>query len=308
MKYKEFEKLREREAPTFANINLLGPCNVDCYFCLGKDIDGVWSGQNQIKQHFSEWPNFEEYLELCKNAGIKNLYITGQNTDALMYRHLSQIIDHLQDDHGFDVGLRTNGYLAPRMIDTINKCRRRVGYSIHSLTPETNHTIMRRSDIPDWRSIIPNTDKCRVSIVLNRYNEHELPELLAFCAEFPNIAYVQVRRICTDTREDWLHPDTQVYERVHETFAKNHAQHREFYNAPCYTLESEYGEKEVVFWRTVKTSIGSFNYYTDGSYTDDYFVIEGYQNNGINYPKNSPVEKLEGYWRSKESIPLLQEN
>jgi hypothetical protein len=32
----------------------------------------------------------------------------------------------------------------------------------------------------------------------------------------------------------------------------------------------------VCFWRTVKTSIGSFNYFTDGTISDEYFVVEGY--------------------------------
>ena len=31
-------KNRNRGKFTFANINLLGKCNADCYFCLGKDI------------------------------------------------------------------------------------------------------------------------------------------------------------------------------------------------------------------------------------------------------------------------------
>lgn len=301
MKFQEFEKLRQREAPTFANINLLGPCNVDCYFCLGKDIDGVWSGQNQIKTHFQEWPNLDKYLTLCEDAEIKNIYITGQNTDSLMYRYLGDLVDYLQEQYSFDVGLRTNGYLAKRNIEIINKCRRRTGYSIHSLNSETNQKIMLRSDIPDWNNILKDTDKCRVSIVLNRYNEHELQEILAFVSQYENVKYIQVRRICTDTREDFLHPDTIVYERTHEAVSKEFTKHREFYKAPCYTIRN----KEVVFWRTVKTSIGSFNYYTDGSYTDDYFVIEGYQNNGINYPINAPVKKLEGFWR-KGDIELIQ--
>ena len=150
----QFEKLREREAPTFANINLLGPCNVDCYFCLGKDIDEVWKYQNQTKVHWSEWENFTEFLQLCKDAGIKNLYVTGQNTDALIYKHLDELIDFLQNIKGFDVGIRTNGYLAHRKLETANKCRRSVGYSIHTLDPDVNWTIMRRKDIPDWEHLL----------------------------------------------------------------------------------------------------------------------------------------------------------
>ena len=48
----DFSKNREREKNyEFANINLLGKCNVDCYFCLGKDIDDLLSLHNQTGVH-----------------------------------------------------------------------------------------------------------------------------------------------------------------------------------------------------------------------------------------------------------------
>ena len=296
----QFQKLREREAPTFANLNLLGPCNVDCYFCLGKDINEVWKQQNQTKVHYSEWENLTEFLQKCKDAGIPNIYVTGQNTDALIYKHLDELLQYLQDDWGFDAGIRTNGYLAHRKLDVVNQCRRSVGYSIHTLDTETNWTIMRRRDIPDWEQLLTVTEQSRVSIVLNRHNEHQLPGLLEYIGQFPNVKYIQVRKICTDTRDSWLLPDAEAYERVAAEYAAKHEETRKFYGAPCYNIHG----KEVVFWRTVKTSIGSFNYYTDGSYTDDYFVIEGYQNSGVNYPRENgipvQVESLEGYWREQK--------
>lgn len=293
----QFTKLREREAPTFANINLLGPCNVDCYFCLGKDIDEVWKHENQTKTHWKDWKNFPEFLRKCEAAGIKNLYVTGQNTDALVYKHLSSLIYFLQEIHNFDVGVRTNGYLAHRHIDTLNKCRRSVGYSIHTLKPEVNWDIMRRKDLPVWDQLLTDTKQTRVSIVLNRYNEGELESLIKYISQFKSVKYIQVRKICTDTREEFLYEDAVLYEKVAERYHEAYKEDRKFYGASCYQIN----DKEVVFWRTVKTSIGSFNYYTDGSYTDDYFVIEGYQNKGINYPREDgipvKVESLEGFWR-----------
>ena len=62
--------------------------------------------------------------------------------------------------------------------------------------------------------------------------------------------------------------------------------------------------KEVCFWRTVKTSIESYNYYTDGTINDEYFVIEGYMRESKNYPREEgiPTRKpgLEGYWRDEK--------
>lgn len=295
----EFEKNMNREAPVFANINLLGACNVDCYFCLGKDIDNEFKKHNQLAVHFSQWKNFERYMDKVAEAGIQRVYVTGQNTDSLMYRYLGELVDYMQDVRGFDVGLRTNGYLAHKKMDVINKCRRNVGYSIHSLDPESNWKIMRRKDIPDWNTIIPNTKNTRISIVLNRHNETEFMDLLKYSCSFENVKYVQVRRICTDTREKFLIEDVHVYERVFEEVKKNFPLVGYFYNAEVFEM---FG-KEVCFWRTVKTSIESFNYYTDGTINDEYFVIEGYMRDAPTYPRVSgipvKIEGLEGYWRKK---------
>lgn len=293
----EFEKNMNREAPVFANINLLGKCNVDCYFCLGKDINDEFKKHNQLAVPFQEWKNFETFLQKCEAAKIQRIYVTGQNTDSLMYRYLDELVDHIQA-RGLDVGLRTNGYLAPKKMNTINKCRRNVGYSIHSRDPETNWKIMHKRDIPDWGTIIPATKNTRVSIVLNRYNELEFRDLLQYACSFENVKYVQVRRICTDTREAFLIEDVHVYERVFEQIKQEYPLVGYFYNAEVFRIF----EKDVCFWRTVKTSIESFNYYTDGTINDEYFVIEGYMRDAQNYPRLDgipiKIEGLEGYWRN----------
>lgn len=293
----EFEKNLNRTAPSFANINMLGTCNVDCYFCLGKDINEQFKQHNQVKTHFKEWENFDLFLEVCREAAIEKIYLTGQNTDALVYKFVDELIPYVQGK-GFRMGMRTNGYLADRHYPVIQQCQQSVGYSIHSRDPETNWTIMRRRDIPDWDTIIPNTPQCRVSIVLNRYNEAEFPELLRYAASFPNVKYIQVRRICTDTREEYLYPDVEVYERVFEQIKADNPVIGHFYNAEVFHLHG----KDVCFWRTVKTSIDSFNYYTDGTINDEYFVIEGYMRDAATFPRAAGIpikpKGLEGYWRS----------
>ena len=128
----EIVKNRKREKYTFANINLLGNCNADCYFCLGKDILQELAGKNQLNIHFSKWKNFEYFLQQCKKESVTKLYLTGQTADGLQYRYLSEIIDYLQDK-GFIVGVRTNGYLAETKMDCIHKMDGEIGYSIHTL-------------------------------------------------------------------------------------------------------------------------------------------------------------------------------
>lgn len=266
------DKNRFRDDYSFANINLLGKCNVRCFFCLGLDIADKLNQYNQLEIHFLKWKNFNQFLRKCKEASIQKIYITGQNTDSLIYKYLDELIDFLHREN-FLVGLRTNGYLALKKLKEINKCDLSAGYSIHTLNPIANKMIMGRLDIPDWKKIIPATRNPRTSIVLNRCNKYEFFELLRFLAKFENNRYIQVRRVSTDTRTDLLMPDMVAYEEIYSQVRDIFSIKKKFFtDAEIYEI---YG-KDVVFWRTIKTSVNSMNYFTDGTVSDTYFIIEGY--------------------------------
>lgn len=269
-------KNRARDKYTFANINLLGKCNVDCFFCLGKDIEDLLCKQNQLKTHFSEWLNFREFLARCVEEEIQNIYLTGQNTDPLLYPWLQELVDYIQSK-GFSCGVRTNGFLALKeeSVRALQAMREEVGYSIHTLNPVTQRMILGRGDVPDWKAILtlPDVKKVRVSMVMNRCNEAEFFDVLKFLSEFPQVRYIQVRRISTDTREKLLVPDMAAFERVYTKVREIFPLVRRFVtDAEEYEI---YG-KPVDFWRTVKTSANSMNYFTDGTISDLYFVVEGY--------------------------------
>ena len=265
-------KNRQRDKYSFANINLLGQCNADCYFCLGKDILQHLQGQDQLHVHFSRWVNFHKFLGMCQTEGVQKLYLTGQTADGLQYAYLEEIVDYLQAMK-FLVGVRTNGYLAERKMTAIGKMQEEIGYSIHSLDPETNGKIMGIEKIPDWINIIPRSgDKVRVSIVLNRYNVDEIYDICSFVSQFQNVNYIQIRRVSTDTREAELKKDVELFEDFYNKFASENKMFGKFCLAPQFKL---FG-KEIVFWRTIETSTNSLNYFTDGTCSDEYFIIEGY--------------------------------
>jgi MoaA/NifB/PqqE/SkfB family radical SAM enzyme len=274
----EIKKNRDRVAPTFANINLLGECNANCYFCLGKDICEELKGKNQLDTHYTNWKNFPDFLSLCAENNIKQLYLTGQTADGLQYKYLKDLVIHLQH-FGFTVGVRTNGYLAIEKMRDIQLMKDEIGYSIHSLDNETNKKIMGRYDLPDWDKIIPASgDNVRVSIVLNRYNVDEFFKIVGYLSTFENVRYIQVRRISTDTRVEELQEDIDLYEEFYEMFKKvGYKKKGEFFCADQYEV---FG-KEVNFWRTVETSANSFNYFTDGTISDEYFIVEGYLKNKV---------------------------
>ena len=273
-------KNRNKETPSFANINMLGLCNIHCYFCLGEDIPDHFGDKNCLATNFAHWDNFDKFLVLCQENGIKKLYLTGQNTDPTLYHYLRELVDFLQDA-GFDVGIRTNGYEAIGCLDIINSCREEIGYTINSLDYNINHKITGKYELPDWTYIIPRTTApCRVSFVINRYNFIELMSMIKFVSQFENVRYIQLRRACTDTREEFLKPDMEIFDRVFESFQMNfgHQHKGEFKRAERFEL---FG-KEITFWRTINTSVNSFNYFTDGTISTEYFIIEGYlKENGL---------------------------
>lgn len=278
-----YKKNRDRSQYSFANINLLGKCNVDCYFCLGKDIEDVLKEQDQTAIRFEQWRNFYKFIERCETERIRNIYITGQNTDALIYQYLDELVDFLHDT-GFAVGLRTNGYLAVEKMDTIKKCDRSVGYSIHSLLPQVNQRILGRKDVPDWKRIIPATPFPRIQVVVNRYNYREVFDIIEFASQFDNLTYVQLRRVSTDTRFEQLYRDMEVFEELAHYIELRSLEKRgvvrleDYENAPQYLfLFNPRGEDvRVTLWRTVETTVNSINYFTDGTLSDKYFIIEGY--------------------------------
>lgn len=272
-------KNRSRDRYSFANINLLGKCNVDCFFCLGKDIEDILCKQNQMKVHFSKWLNFQEFLDRCRAENILNIYLTGQNTDPLMYPWLQDLVHFIQGQ-GFCCGVRTNGFLVLKEenIKALQSMQEEVGYSIHTLNPVTQKMILGRSWVPDWKTIltIPDIKKVRVSMVMNRCNESEFFDILRFLSDFKQVRYIQVRRISTDTREQLLMPDMAAFERVYTKVREVFPMKKRFVtDAEEYEI---YG-KSVNFWRTVKTSANSINYFTDGTISDMYFIIEGYLKN-----------------------------
>ena len=270
------KKNRDRSPYSFANINLLGNCNVNCYFCLGKDLNDEFAKYNSLHTHWSEWENWDKFIETCKTHNIPQIYLTGQNTDSLMYKYTDSLFEEIKR-LGFHIGLRTNGLLAKKKIDLINSCTTcfgdAVSYSIHTLDKDTQIKIWETPLVPDWDWILRNTtSKMRVSIVLNRYNKDEVLRIIEFLSNYDNVEYIQVRKVCTDTRYELLEEDMILFEELEQQVKCQFVNVGSFETANTYLI---YG-KNVSFWRTVGTTVNSINYFTNGVLSEEYFIIEGY--------------------------------
>jgi len=271
------EKNRNRSPYTFANINLLGKCNVDCYFCLGKDLEEEFAKYQTLQTHWTEWGKWDEFIDMCRKYNIPQIYITGQNADGLQYKYLKELIEEIKNQ-GFHVGIRTNGLLAKKKIDIINSCTTcwgdAISYSVHTLNKDTQIAIWKTPVIPDWDWIFKNTkSKMRVSIVVTRYNYLELPDILKFLSKYDNIEYIQVRKVCTDNRHELLSIDMDAFELVEGKMRAEYECIGSFESANVYMIHG----KKVSFWKTVGTTVNSINYFTNGVLSDEYFIIEGYE-------------------------------
>jgi molybdenum cofactor biosynthesis enzyme MoaA len=266
----------DRSSYSFTNINLLGPCNLDCFFCLGKDVTADLEGQNQLNSHFSEWINFQTYLKKTKEAEISNFYLTGFNTDPLLYRYLGELIDYLQDQEGFNVGIRTNGLGAEKKINEINRCKKSISWTLLTLDSEKAKAITGNPKISNFDKLFQAVEiPQRVATVVSRQNVDEVLDLIKFTSLYPQIKYFQVRKMATDTRYEILRDDMLAFDNLLETVSNEYAQVGEFEKAPIFNI---FG-MPVTFWKTIETSVNSSNYFTNGVMTGGYFIVEGYERN-----------------------------
>lgn len=269
------QKREQRNPYSFCNINLLGKCNVDCYFCLGHDLETEFAKYNNLQTHYTHWDNWDGFLSKLTQSGVPQVYITGQNTDALLYKYLDELIYDLKS-RGVAVGIRTNGLLAIKRMDTINACTTvwgdAVSYSIHTLDLATQRRIWKTPIVPDWSRILSKTTvPYRVAFVVNRHNWHELDRVANFVAE-SGAKYMQVRKICTDTRYPELEEDMVLFERLRESWRDRYSLKHMFETSEVF----DYHGLEVSFWSTVGTTVNSFNYFSNGVLSDEYYIIEGY--------------------------------
>ncbi len=162
-----------------------------------------------------------------------------------------------------------------------------VSYSIHTLRQHTQNIIFGcQYPVLYWKKVFLQSVPARVraSIVLNRYNQDEIYDLLTYLAD-TNVDYIQVRKVCTDTRFKELEPDMIAFEKWADEFdmIMGRKQPVLFEGAPQY----EWAGKKVSVWRTVETKVNSLNYFTDGTLSNEYFIIEGYSKENNLWTKSS---------------------
>lgn len=266
----------------YGEILFLGPCNYKCYYCLQNEMDKLrQEKENQLNTHYSTWKNFDEFISCCQNEGIEKIYLSSTCTDPLLYTYLEDLVKKIKQLN-FKVGIRTNGVLAEKKLDTLLKFDEEISFSINSFNSNTNFKITGNKYIPNYDSIFKflynNNKKCRVSIVVNQYNFLEIPKILDKLNNYKCISYVQLRKMykyydCEKDSED------EAFENVKEWLRENAIETESYYESKVF----KYKSLNVSLWENVfsQNSIKSINYYTNGIVSDYNLLVPIYEE-GVN--------------------------
>lgn len=208
---------------SYGELYFIGPCNFNCYFCLGREMYLLQKDTtNMLRTHFSEWDGFYEWIDELKQDGITKIYLSSTNTEPTLYKYLDELVDLLQETHGFKVGIRSNAStLTPRNIGPVLKMNEEISLSLQSFTAETFTQITGkplRFDVFKTLDLFRQANKTiRCTIVVNQYNFKEVISMLETLSAYTDvIEYVQLRKFYKYDIKDLADEEVDAWHYVKE--------------------------------------------------------------------------------------------
>lgn len=249
----------------FANILLAGPCNLSCRDCIGRKLPG-WRGFNTLTCR--QLPGLCSFIGKLKKQGVKQISITGLNTDPLLYPYLHDLLVRLR--HFLpesEISLHTNGLLLHQSMLLVNSFDR-ITISIPSLVQETYRYMTGRKTLPDFeKMVLMVTKPLKISILVTSHNRREIPLMLQWCQRM-DIKRVVLRYRCGDEGDWQFFPG----EKPISFYGLN----------PVYSI----GGLNITIWRFTHTALNCLNLYPDGSIKNKYLLEE--KNGPLNYRNRAP--------------------
>lgn len=247
----------------FGNIHFSGPCNRSCYFCIGQHMMALDSFNN-----LNTWPlpGWDDFITKCKENNVREVNLTGSNTDPLLYKHLRVITEHLRKElPGAILGLRTNGAQYETKKDFVNLFDK-ISLSIHSFDPAI-YTQMMGSGSPPNLSEICNeyAGDIKLNIVMGPQNI-ETDDIFRTMYEASRL---KIKRI--NVREPYGQP------HIGDPMEKRgYVPDDTFLGMPVYVLDGT----RVTYWDVHYVEVESVNLYANGRVSVTYPITKGHAETG----------------------------
>lgn len=239
----------------FANLLFSGPCNARCPDCIGKQID-----PRRAPPNLDEYPprGFNRFIDLIREHGIREVVLTGANTDPLLYRPLARLLDDLRAElpPGTRLGLHSNGRLALARIDLLRRFDK-LCLSVPSFDPVIYRAAMGVEGVPDVGAIMDQSGlPVKLSCLVTEINRVEVPEYLERCREL-GVRRVVLRKRFGEQR-DWSELLPGCWEDPLETRFGN----------PVYERRGA----QVILWDFEQAQIRSLNLFSSGEISAEYLL------------------------------------
>lgn len=269
-----------KERFDYGEILFLGKCINKCYYCLGNEMPTAQIVSN-LNTPYKQLNKLDEFVNRLVEANCDTIYLSSVVTEPLLYKDINSLTDYLTSK-GFKVGIRTNG-ICKSFLRLIPKLESEISISINSLIPTVNEEICGNRVVPNisniFKTLKENGKKCRISIVVNKYNFEEVPSIINSMQNYDCISYIQLRKRYKydKKKDDAFEEDVKAFEYIkdwldfmgHAKFAKSNFHESIIYDMPV----------PISLWEDVfkKESLTTLNYFSDGKITTHNLLVPSYE-------------------------------
>jgi len=123
------------------------------------------------ENNLHRWPllGLEEFIAECKTRAVREICLTGTNTDPLLYAYKCELVARLSEDFDIPLAIRTNGIAYSKELFGIWD---KASITVCSLDSAINERMMGNGKLPQLRTILRDhpTMDIKINIVLGPEN------------------------------------------------------------------------------------------------------------------------------------------
>lgn len=244
----------------FGNIHLSGPCNRECYFCIGQHMMAL-----DALNTLDTWPlpGLDNFVTECRRHGVTEVNLTGTNTDPLLFKHHAKLTAYIRKTiPGVSLGIRTNGALITSKPD-IWRLYDKASITLPSFDQAVYLKQMGKGTVPDIKTILGMGGPIpKVNIVLGPENRCDITDTLS------HLAKLGIRKV--NLREPYGQP------HVGNPLEKLVARAGTVFGMPMYN----WCGVNVVYWDVHYVHVESINLYAQGRVSVTYPITKGHDESG----------------------------